>query len=269
MNHIANLRLFRLSPDGIECDANGLRVGDVALLARDDESAWVLRDQRELNRDLSRAYGFPVDVGPRRAGLAAIAKALRDRNIAKAQIATLLLQFPDPPTLAGGCVVKLNRDRLARDLVACRLLKADGDWEEKHPRTGSPPNAGWFAPKPAGAEESETPEKAPHLGDVGYVQGSGAAIEYIADNSGFHNEFRDKLITDVNAAGNQCFKEFNLDFDGVNIFVDILCRNRFGVLTGVEIKTVITDYTVNQKIVYPHVILGAGVVSNDARIVNF
>jgi hypothetical protein len=30
--------------------------------------------------------------------------------------------------------------RLFCDLVACGLLKADADWDEKHPRTGSPPN---------------------------------------------------------------------------------------------------------------------------------
>jgi hypothetical protein len=33
MNDSASVRLFRLSPNGIECDEEGLRVGDVALLA--------------------------------------------------------------------------------------------------------------------------------------------------------------------------------------------------------------------------------------------
>jgi hypothetical protein len=42
----------------------------------------------------------------------------------------------------------LEKRRLADDLVACGLLKADADWDEKHPRTGAPPNPGWFAPTP-------------------------------------------------------------------------------------------------------------------------
>lgn len=41
-----------------------------------------------------------------------------------------------------------DREGLARGLVASGLLKAEDGWDEKHPRTGSPPNPGWFAPKP-------------------------------------------------------------------------------------------------------------------------
>lgn len=59
----------------------------------------------------------------------------------------------------------------------------------------------------------------------------------------------------------------NLNFNGVNTFIDILCKNSVGELVGIEIKTGDTDYTENQKIVYPHAILGLGVVSSDMRIV--
>lgn len=82
MNDFSSVRFFRLSPGGIECDEGGLRVGDVALLARDEKGAWAARDERDLDRDLSRAYGFPVDVRAKMAGLAGVANALQRRNLA-------------------------------------------------------------------------------------------------------------------------------------------------------------------------------------------
>jgi hypothetical protein len=55
---------------------------------------------------------------------------------------------------------KSGERRLSRDLVACGLLKADDGWDEQHPRTGSPPNPGWFAPKPKEARADEPPKAA-------------------------------------------------------------------------------------------------------------
>ena len=158
MNDFASLRFFRLSRHGIECDEDGLRVGGVALLARDAKGVWAARNERDLGRDLSRAYGFAVDVKPKLNGFAAVANALQSQNIAKAQIAALLLQLPDP-LLAARVIAKADRGRLAHDLVACGLLKADDDWDEQHPRTGTPPNPGWFAPKPE--EPGDRPQRRP------------------------------------------------------------------------------------------------------------
>ena len=127
----------------------------MALLAFNAKGGWSLRDDGELANDLSRVYGFPVDVGSKRAGIAVVADALQSGNIAKAQVATLLLQFPDPvvgPSTANG-----DREGLARDLVVCGLLKAEDGWDEKRPRTGSPPNRGWFAPKPKDTSADATP----------------------------------------------------------------------------------------------------------------
>jgi hypothetical protein len=147
MNDFSSLRFFRLSPGGIECDEGGLRVGDVALLARDEKGAWAVREGCDLGRELSRVYGLPVDASAKMAGFATVAEALQGRNIAKAQIAALLLRLPDPLPLAGAALGKSGEQRLCRDLAACGLLKADGDWDEKHPRTGSSLNPGWFASK--------------------------------------------------------------------------------------------------------------------------
>ena len=57
------------------------------------------------------------------------------------------MQFPDPPALA-----KLDRgiediNALAAQLYWSGLLSKDWD-ESKHPRTGAPPNSGWFAEVP-------------------------------------------------------------------------------------------------------------------------
>lgn len=160
MNDFSSARFFRLSPGGIDCDEAGLRVGGVALLARDEKGAWAARDERDLGLDLARVYGVPVDARAKMAGFRAVANALQSRNIAKAQIAALLLRLPDPPPLAGAALGQSGERRLSRDLVACGLLKAGDGWDEEHPRAGAPPNPGWFAPKPKDRRADEPPKAA-------------------------------------------------------------------------------------------------------------
>ena len=123
MNDFSSVRFFRLSPGGIECDEGGLRVGDVALLARDEKGAWAARDERDLDYDLSRAYGFPVNVRVKMAGLGAVANALQSRNIAKAQIAALLLRLPDPPAPRAPRLAHWKND--ASRPRPCRLRTAE------------------------------------------------------------------------------------------------------------------------------------------------
>jgi hypothetical protein len=126
------------------------------LLDFNAKGGWTLRDDDELTNDLSRVYGFPVRLGSKRAGMAVVANALQAGNIAKAQVATLLLQLPEP--ISGPRVALMDRMGLARDLVAGGLLKVDDDWNDKHPRTGSPPNSGWFANKPKDLSAEATPK---------------------------------------------------------------------------------------------------------------
>ena len=64
MGDLSFTRYFRLRPGAIECDADGLRVGGVALLARDANGAWTRRDESDLSRELSKLYGFPLDFEP-------------------------------------------------------------------------------------------------------------------------------------------------------------------------------------------------------------
>ena len=146
MGGLSFARCFRLRPGVIECDADGLRVGGVALLARDARGAWTRRDGSELNRELSMLYGLPLDCERKGRALDAVAAALTNGELARAQIGALLLRLPDPPRASGVHADGLEKRRLVDGLLACSLLKADADWEGKHPRTGAPPNPGWFAP---------------------------------------------------------------------------------------------------------------------------
>src|SRR5205085_11021179 len=81
-------------------------------------------------------------------GLAAVAIALGQGNLALAQITAVHLRLPD-----------------LRDTVARAALEAEGlsikrgspAWDEaRHPPTGTPPNPGWCAPHP-GAEARSRP----------------------------------------------------------------------------------------------------------------
>ena len=77
-----------------------------------------------------------------------MARALERNDLALAQIAALLLQFPDPPSLTKDSSAQ-GAAAIARQLMECGLLKTDWD-SASHPRTGEPPNPGWFAPKDDG-----------------------------------------------------------------------------------------------------------------------
>ena len=178
MDDLSFARHFRLRPGGIECDAGGLRVGGVALLARDAKGAWARRDEGDLNRELSKRYGFPLDIGRKRGGVDTVAAALANGELARAQIAALLLQLPDPSVSRDDQPDRLEKRRLADGLAACGLLKADADWDEKHPRTGAPPNPGWFAPTSAAAAADEP--KSGLSPATGAPAPRGAALAFVA-----------------------------------------------------------------------------------------
>jgi hypothetical protein len=121
---------------------------------------WQPRPVSELNRDLSKRYGLPVEFDAKFSGLAAVARALSRGDLVHAQIATLHLQIPDPLPLKKSVRAASEIINLARRLQASSLLKADWD-PTKHPRwpTGSPAGIGGeFAPSGAGTTASTTEE---------------------------------------------------------------------------------------------------------------
>lgn len=161
---VSDIAFFRLNVGGVHCDERRLFIGGAAMLERSSRSGgregWAPRPAPALNRDLAACYGLPVDASAKRRGLTVVARALGRNDLALAQIAALLLQFPDPPSLTKDSSAQ-GAAALARQLIEAGLLKADWDAAE-HPRTGEPPNPGWFAPKDDGGvqvaeNDAETP----------------------------------------------------------------------------------------------------------------
>lgn len=78
-----------------------------------------------------------------------------------AAIAAVQMQLPNPPAPNGEIEPIAETMRRAGELHRSGLLKF---WDRaKHPRTGTSPNPGWFAPVPEGseAEGSEAPNVVP------------------------------------------------------------------------------------------------------------
>jgi len=122
------IREFRLSARGrgVSCDSDGAFVGPVPLLELSAGGRWEPRDHNQLSKQLSTGFGVPVDLSSKMGGLKEIAKALNEDDLARAQIATVLLGIPDPP-LAKTAVPHDETIRLIRDLHWSGLLKLDED----------------------------------------------------------------------------------------------------------------------------------------------
>ena len=117
-------RQFGLSPEeeGVRCDAGGAFVGHVSLLKYAD-GKWMPRDSAVLSRALSAIYGLPVDASSKEGGIAAIALALNEKDVTRAQLATLFLHFPDPPAFGRGTLSRGELIKLAVALEWAGLLK--------------------------------------------------------------------------------------------------------------------------------------------------
>jgi hypothetical protein len=98
-----------------------------------------VRERGEVERLLKRTYPTePVDqVMPR---LATVAAALNANDQCLARIAAVYLQIPDLPSEAA-----------RNGMEAEDILIKSVDWNPAlHPRAGTPPNRGWFAPTDGG-----------------------------------------------------------------------------------------------------------------------
>jgi hypothetical protein len=128
---------------GLACDDQGLVLGRAPLIERRD-GRFVVRDAVELRRLLSRAYGREIVAEPLVGGLAAVARALNDNDLLLARIAAVHLRIPDLPSDAARDALEAE-DRLIK--YARDEGSAGAEWNPAlHPRTGTAPNPGWFAP---------------------------------------------------------------------------------------------------------------------------
>jgi hypothetical protein len=163
------LHEFHLSPPregrGVSCDANGAFVGDIPLLKRsliDGEERWVPRACAELSKEIGASFGLPIDMSSKMGGVRAISNALNEGDVARAQIATVLLGIPEIPDLSKGARGPADLKKFVDELQWSGLLKAD--WEsDEHPR--------W----PAGASDSQGGQFAPKGDDTGQTSDDAAA----------------------------------------------------------------------------------------------
>src|ERR1700722_12374368 len=130
---------------GLACTDEGLLLARTPLIERRDQR-FVVREQREIERLLSRAYRTDVTADRLMPALATVAAALNANDPCPARIAAVHLRISDLP------------DQAARDdMVAEDILIKAADWNAAlHPRAEVPPNPGWFAPTSGTSEESSS-----------------------------------------------------------------------------------------------------------------
>jgi len=130
------------------CGSEGLFVGPVPLLESAPHSCgarhFAPRPLAEVNRDLERCYGLPVDASAFEGAITAVARALNDGDPARACIAAVFPRLPDIPEASPQALLKC-----ATALAERGLLKADPN-DPKHPGypAGAPDGkGGQFRPK--------------------------------------------------------------------------------------------------------------------------
>jgi len=151
------IREFHLSPPGkgrgVSCDADGAFIGAIPVLNRlrkDGKDAWRPRDCGQLSEKISRHYGLPIDMSSKIGGLRAIANALNESDVPRAQIAAVLLGIPDPPQRSKQARPREQVIKLIRDLAWSGMLKWDADEHPRWPAGSADSKGGKFAPKGEG-----------------------------------------------------------------------------------------------------------------------
>ncbi len=128
---------------GLACTDDGLIFGRTPLIERRG-GQFVVRDRSEIERLLRRADQSELAMDRLMPGLAYVASAMNANDPCLARIAAVHLRILDLP------------DKAARDWMEAEdaLIKL-ADWNPAlHPRTGTPPNPGWFAPTEGATNES-------------------------------------------------------------------------------------------------------------------
>jgi hypothetical protein len=144
---------------GLCCDESGLSLGRTPLIDHRD-GCFFVRPQSDLERLFKRSSpGADLDRLLR--GLRVVKSALDQNNLCLAQIAAVQLRIPNLTGFLARAALEAE-DRLIKAELGSDVL-ARGGWDpDKHPRTGAPPNAGWFAPtggtgSAGSAQEGEAP----------------------------------------------------------------------------------------------------------------
>lgn len=133
-------RTFGLAPSGsrrgISCQTDGAYIGNVPLLTRSQANGrghWEPRECAALSHHVSTEFGVPIDLSSKMKGLKAIARALNEGDVARAQVAAVLLGIPDPPPRSASAQSRVAMIKLIRELAWSGLIKNSWDPDE-HPR---------------------------------------------------------------------------------------------------------------------------------------
>jgi hypothetical protein len=143
-------RTYRLRSGGVECGADGFTVAGLPLLRRAESGEWAPRPSSEIERALTGVYRAAIDPSGKVRGLRVVAEALNVGELARAQVATLLLKILDPEEIEA--TGSFSFETLSA-LSAGGWLEKDWD-PAKHPRAGGAPSSGWFAPTGGGTADS-------------------------------------------------------------------------------------------------------------------
>jgi hypothetical protein len=125
-------------------------LGRTPLVERRD-ARFVVRERRDIERLFGRAYADASAVERIMPGLGTVAAALNADDQCLACIAAVHLRIPDLPDFSA-------RERMEAEDALIKYARGEEpepEWDPaKHPRTGTPPNPGWFAP--TDGEDSES-----------------------------------------------------------------------------------------------------------------
>jgi hypothetical protein len=142
------IHLWRLSTVGdgnlrLCCNQDRLFLGRTPLI-EPLAGGYAVRAEADLE-GLFKCSSVGADLGRLWRGLGVVKSALDENNLPLAQIAAVQLRIPDRSGFRARAALEAE-DRLIKAECGGDLL-ARADWDpDKHPRAGTPPNPGWFAP---------------------------------------------------------------------------------------------------------------------------
>jgi hypothetical protein len=148
---------------GLSCTNDGLFLGRTPLLERQD-GRFTVRAQIDLERLLSSGFGLDAALDRLMLGLNTVAAALNAGDLCRARIAAVQLRIPELPDPLARIEMETEDLLIRLEQRADALARADWD-PAKHPRAGTAPNPGWFAPAGDASSEAEMPLSAPQGGD--------------------------------------------------------------------------------------------------------
>lgn len=244
---------------GVSCDANGAYINGTPLLRRTDplgREHWAPRNCEQLSDEISSEFGVPVDMSSKFGGLRAISNALNEGDVARAQIATVLLAIPDLPPFVKRVSSASAMLEFIRDLYLSGLVKADWDPDE-HPR--------W----PAGAPDSQGGQFAPGDDAVDHTDSDSVELdptssspEQLRQNWQQHEDEVNRQVELLRSKGLTVTKNVSfIDRRGVRVVVDyvvsIVAPDGMGIwpepVYGADVKTGGGGLRDSQRQVYPKI----------------